>query len=274
MPRKIQAIVGTLIAAIAIVALTALPALADTVTVNLGISPATTTYDHDVLITPTIIGTETIPGDAITLETWSSVDATWTLFGEGLKVEDTGTVCPQYVSIDETFLPWYIGGAWTPTNFRATFKPVSRGKDASGTAWPAPPAVVSNTATLTVSKIRTVRVKTSYPKTVKHGKKYTFSAHTQPERRRRHHPLHHHATRLPHRHRQRSRGRQRLGFDQAQVRQERHVQGHRSLARQRLWRRVQGRVHQRQGPLVPIQTAGGRKECFAPSSCACRLAWL
>lgn len=180
MPRKIQAIVGTLIAAIAIVALTALPALADTVTVNLGISPATTTYDHDVLITPTIIGTESIPGDAITLETWSSVDATWTLFGEGLKVEDTGTVCPQYVSIDETFLPWYIGGAWTPTNFRATFKPVSRGKDASGTAWPAPPAVVSNTATLTVSKIGTVRVKTSYPKTVKHGKKYTFSAHNSP----------------------------------------------------------------------------------------------
>jgi hypothetical protein len=180
MPRKIRAILGTLIAAIALVALTAVPALAGAVTVNLAISPAAAAYDHDVVITPTIVGTETIPGDAITLETWSSVDATWTLFGEGLKVEDTGTVCPQYISIDDTFLPWYLHGTWTPTNFRATFKPISRGKDASGTAWPASPSVVSNTAALTVIKTRTVRVKTSYPKSIKHGKKYTFRAHTSP----------------------------------------------------------------------------------------------
>jgi len=90
------------------------------------------------------------------------------------------------VSVDETFLPWFIGGVWQPTLFRATFKPVSRGSgpsvDASGkpVAWAAPPAVVSNNAAFTVAKVKTVKLKTGYPKTVKHGKKYYFSAHTSP----------------------------------------------------------------------------------------------
>ena len=187
MPRKSKAILGVIVAAIALVALTAVPAFADTVTVNLAVSPVTAFYAHDVVITPTIAGTQTIPGDGITLETWSSVDATWTLFGEGLKVEDTDTVNPQYVSVDETFLPWFVSGVWQPTQFRATFKPISRGAgpsvDASGKPipWAAPPAVVSNTAAMTVAKIKTVKVKTGYPKSVRHGKTYTFSAHTSPD---------------------------------------------------------------------------------------------
>jgi len=179
MPRKSKAIVATILAAVALIATMAVPAFADTVTVNLAITPVTATYAHDVIIAPSVVGTTTIPGDAITLETWSSVDSTWTLFGEGLKVEETGTVNPQYVSVDETFLPWHTAAGWTPTMFRATFKPVSRGKDASGTALPAPPSVKStDTPTFTVKKVSKVGLATKLAKTVKHGRLFNVEAQT------------------------------------------------------------------------------------------------
>jgi hypothetical protein len=179
MPSKSKAIFGAALAAIALVALTAAPALADTVAVNLTVAPSTVTYAHDVVVTPSITGTDTLPGDTITLQTWSSVDSTWTQFGEGDKVEETGTVSPQYVSVDETFLPWFVGGAWTPVPFRAIYKPVSRAKDASGTAIASSP-VTSNTDTMTVSQLTTVKTKISVPKSAKRGKKCTFAAHTSP----------------------------------------------------------------------------------------------
>jgi len=179
MPRKSKAIVAVVLAAVALIATMAVPAFADTVTVNLAVTPVTATYAHDVIITPSVMGTTTIPGDAITLETWSSVDSTWTLFGEGLKVEDTGTVVPQYVSVDETFLPWHTAAGWTPTIFRATFKPVSRGKDASGTALPAPASVQStNAPSFTVKKVSKVGLVTKLAKTVKHGRVFNVEAQT------------------------------------------------------------------------------------------------
>jgi hypothetical protein len=179
MPSKSKAILGAALAAMALVALTAAPAFADTVAVNLTVAPSTVTYAHDVVVTPSITGTDTLPGDAITLQTWSSIDSTWTQFGEGDKVEETGTVSPQYISVDETFLPWFVGGAWTPVPFRAIYKPVSRAKDASGTAIASDP-VTSNTDTMTVSKVASVKTKISVPKSAKRGKKCTFSAYTSP----------------------------------------------------------------------------------------------
>jgi len=185
MPRKSKAIVATILAAVALIATMAVPAFADTVTVNLAITPVTATYAHDVIIAPSVVGTTTIPGDAITLETWSSVDSTWTLFGEGLKVEETGTVNPQYVSVDETFLPWHTAAGWTATMFRATFKPVSRGAgpsvDASGKPipWPAPPSVKStDTPSFTVKKVSKVGLVTKLAKTVKHGRLFNVEAQT------------------------------------------------------------------------------------------------
>jgi hypothetical protein len=178
MPRKSKAILGVIVAAIALVALTAVPAFANTVTVNLTVSPLGATYAHDVLVTPSITGTETLPGDAINLEAWDSAESTWTPFGEGLKVEETGTVSPQFVSVDETFLPWYYANAWHPVHFRATYAPVSRAKDESGTAI-ASPKVMSNEAALTVFKIKSIAIKTSFPKSPKHGYYYTFAADTK-----------------------------------------------------------------------------------------------
>jgi hypothetical protein len=179
MHRKSTAIFGAVTAAIALVALMAVPAFAGTVTVNLAVSPTTAAYAHEVVIAPSIIGTETLPGDAITLETWDSVESTWTLFGEGLKVEDTGTVVPQYIMVDETFLPWHIGNAWTPVVFRATYKPVSRAKDASGTAI-ASPSVKSADAgpSFTVKKVSKVSLTTKLAKTVKHGRVFNVQAQT------------------------------------------------------------------------------------------------
>lgn len=181
MPRRIKVVLGAIVAAIVLVVLMAASAFANTIpTVTLSIGPTAATYAHDVVITPSIVGTVTIPGDGITLQTWSSAESTWTAFGEGLKVEDTGTVCPQWVSVDETFLPWFYSGAWHPALFRAIFKPVSRGADTSGTAWPAPPSVTSNTASLSIVKVKTVKTKISFPKRVKHGHKGAFYAYTSP----------------------------------------------------------------------------------------------
>jgi hypothetical protein len=181
MLSKSRAAIGVMFAAVALVVFAAAPAFANTVSVNLAISKTTAVYGQEVAITPTILGTQTIPGDGITLETWDSVGATWTAFGEGLKVEDTDTVSPQYLSVDETFLPWFIGGKWTPTVFRATFKPVSRGTDTSGTALPAPPSVTSaGTVQMTVGAIKTVKTKNTSPKSAKRGKKVTLSAYAAP----------------------------------------------------------------------------------------------
>lgn len=185
MPRKSKAIIGAIVAAIALVALMAVPALADPVTVNLAVSPVAASYGHDVVITPSIVGTVTIPGDGITLEAWDSVESTWTLFGEGLKVEETGTVNPQYISVDETFLPWHTAAGWTPIMFRATFKPVSRGAgpsvDASGKPipWAAPAKVVStDTPSFTITKLSKVGLTTKVAKSVKHGRVFNVEAQT------------------------------------------------------------------------------------------------
>jgi hypothetical protein len=177
---KSRAAIGAILAAVALVALFAVPAFADTVAVDLKVSRTSATYGQEVAITPTITGTQTIPGDGIVLQSWSSVDSTWTAFGEGDKVEDTDTVSPQYITVDETFLPWFLNGAWTPATFRAIYKPVSRGKDSSGTALPAPPSVTSNTAALSIVKLKTTKTKNLAPKTTRRSKKCTLSAHASP----------------------------------------------------------------------------------------------
>jgi hypothetical protein len=176
MPRKSKAIIGVILAAIAIVALMAAPAFANTVTVNLAVDRATQTYGNDVNIIPTVVGTDTIPGDAITLQAWDSVESTWTLFGEGIKVEDTGTVVPQSINVDESLLPWYVLNTWQPIQFRAQLKTVSRGKDASGSPLPTVTTDWSNTVSFTVAKVRTTKVKTAFPKKVKRNAKVWLHA--------------------------------------------------------------------------------------------------
>jgi hypothetical protein len=180
MLSKSKAILGAIAAAIALVALTAVPALADPVAVNLAVSTAKATYGQEFTITPAVTGTQTVPGDTFVLQAWSSTESTWALFGEGDMVEDTGTISPQYMLADESFLPWFVGGRWTPTMFRVIYKPASRGKDASGTALPKPPSVTSNTSSLTIAKVKTVKVKNSIPKSAKRKRKCTLTAHTLP----------------------------------------------------------------------------------------------
>lgn len=180
MLSKSKAMLGAMAAAIAIVAFTAVPALADPVAVNLTVSKAKATYGQEFTITPAVTGTQTVPGDAFVLQAWSSTESTWALFGEGDMVEETDTISPQYMSVDESFLPWFVGGRWTPTMFRVIYKPASRGKDASGTALPKPPTVTSNTSSLTIAKVNRVKIKNSIPKSTKRGRNCTLTAHTLP----------------------------------------------------------------------------------------------
>jgi hypothetical protein len=179
MARKTQAFVGVLFAAIAIVALMAAPAFAD-VAVTLGIGPVSARYGTEILVIPTVVGTETIPGDAITLEALNPDGITWEPFGEGLKVEDTATIDPQYLMVDSSLLPWYFAKQWHPVQFRAIFKPISRGKDSSGTALPAPPAVTSNTAGLQVVRNARPKVSIYTPAKAKRGYYFNMGAQVSP----------------------------------------------------------------------------------------------
>lgn len=179
MLRRSRTAIGAIVAALAVAAIAATPAFAD-VSVSLQVSRSTAVYDQEFVLRPTVTGTQTIPGDKIVLEAWSSTESTWTPFGEGSAIEDTDTVEPMYMVVDDSFLPWCANGAWTATTFRATYKPTSRGKDASGTALPAPPSVKSNTPSLKVVKHRTVRTKSTVAKSAKRFRKVALTGWASP----------------------------------------------------------------------------------------------
>jgi hypothetical protein len=87
------------------------PAMAASVTVGLSAVPSAGHYGDELTITPSLVGTSTLTGDLFTLYLWTypDTDATeksWVQYGEQLKVEDTGTIDPMYVFVNEEFLPY------------------------------------------------------------------------------------------------------------------------------------------------------------------------
>lgn len=177
MPRKSKAVFGVVLAAIALVALSATSAFATSLTVHLQVDRTTAVFGQDVVITPSIEGTVPVTGDAITLEALGVDGVTWSSFGEGLKVEDTGTIDPQLVNVDSSFLPWYAGG-WHPIKFRAKFT-TSRFKDASGTVVPFSAMGVEEPS-LQIAKLGHPKLVTSAPTKVYHGKYFWANAQTTP----------------------------------------------------------------------------------------------
>lgn len=176
MPRKSKVLVGVILAAIAIVALTVAPAFAGTYDVSLGITRTSGTYGQEFDLTPSTPATDPIVGDTYTLQALQPDGITWANFGEGLKVDETGTVIPQSLSVDESFLPWYWGKTWHPIQFKVVYK-TARSKDASG-------VVISNVSTenvsFTVQRASKVNLVASVPSKVKHGKAFTIAGWTAP----------------------------------------------------------------------------------------------
>jgi hypothetical protein len=135
-------------------------------------------------VAPSVDGTTTLPGDTFVIEALQPDGlggSAWTSFGEGLKVEETGTIAPQFAVVDETFLPWFSGGSWAPAQFRVTYKPVSRSKDASGVAIPAPTVMNTGaTPTFTVKKVTKVKTTVFAPKKVTHGGRFYVAGQAAP----------------------------------------------------------------------------------------------
>jgi len=177
MPRKSKAVLGVVLAAIALVALSASFAFADSVTVHLQVDRTKATFGQDVVIAPSIEGTVPVTGDSVTLEALGADGVTWSSFGEGLKVEDTGTIDPQLVNVDSSFLPWFTG-TWRPITFRAKFT-TSRTKNASGTVVPFSSMSVEQPS-LQIVKLARPKLTLVAPRRVNHGKYFSVSAQTKP----------------------------------------------------------------------------------------------
>ena len=179
MSRKSKAILGAVLAAIALVAVSASAAYAADPIVHLQIFHTAARYGDDFYIQPSIEGTQVVPGDTVTLEA-QALDGTWSTFGEGLKVEDTGTVDPQSVNVDDTFLPWF-NSAWQPVKFRATYKS-SRFKTV---ATPSASSTVIPFASVEQPTEQIVRMgrpnlSRTVPTKVTHKKRFTIAAQTAP----------------------------------------------------------------------------------------------
>jgi len=184
MRHKTRVFLGVVLIAIAIVALSATTAIAstpDTYTVSIGITRTSGVYGQDFVITPTLIGTETVVNDKYTIQALQPDGVTWANFGEGLQVDDTGTLVPQDVITDETFLPWYVGGIWQPTQFRVIYQ-TPRSKDASGNMLSYNSAVEGfPVVPFHVNRLRTVKITASIPKTVKRNHTFTIAGFTVPD---------------------------------------------------------------------------------------------
>lgn len=184
MRHKTKVLLGVVFVAVAIVALTATNAFAstpDTFTVSVGISRTSGTYGQEFVITPTLIGTETVVGDTYSIQALQPDGVSWASFGEGLQVDDTGTLVPQYVVTDETFLPWCVNGIWQPTQFKVIYK-TPRSKDAGGTQLSYDSAVEGfPTVPFQVKRLSKVKLTPSLPKLVKHGHAFTIAGFTSPD---------------------------------------------------------------------------------------------
>lgn len=177
MRHKSKVLLGVVLVAIALVALSAGSAFATSpYSVSLGISRTSGVYGSEFVITPTLNGTETVVGDTYTLQALQSDGVTWSNFGEGLKVDETGTVIPQYLGVDESFLPWYTG-VWMPMQFKVIYK-TPRSKDASGNqiAYPG-----DNTVAFQVKTVKKVKIGALIPKTVRRNKGFHLNAQTSPD---------------------------------------------------------------------------------------------
>lgn len=177
MPRKSKVLLGILLVAIALVAISATSAFAaPAYSVSLGISRVTGAYGQEFVITPTLNGTETVVGDTYTLQALQPDGVSWANFGEGLKVDETGTVVPQFVSVDETFLPWY-NGIWQPTQFKVIYK-TPRSVEGSPSAQIA--YAGDNVVSFSVKSYGKVKWIPSIPKTVKRNRMFAIAGFTGP----------------------------------------------------------------------------------------------
>jgi hypothetical protein len=132
------------------------PAMA-TDTITLAPSATTVRYGSDLDLQPSVTAALVVPGDKITLQIIQGGD--WVTYGEGLQVEDTDTIVPQSIFVNEEV-------AW-PATFRALWIPKSGGG-----------SVVATSDAVTVSMARYTKTKVTIgaPKTVRaRGASFAFT---------------------------------------------------------------------------------------------------
>ena len=179
MSRKSKAIFGVILATVALVVVSATAAYAAGPTVHLQLDRTRARYGDDFVIQPSVEGTQVVPGDTVTLEALG-VDGIWSTYGEGMKVEDTGTIDPQTANVDGSFLPWFTS-SWQPIKFRATYKS-NRFKTIETPEASSTPIPFSSVEQPSMQIMRFGRpvLSRKVPAKVTHDKRFTVTAQTVP----------------------------------------------------------------------------------------------
>ena len=153
--RVLRAVAAVGLAALVFGAVVA-PAIA-TDTISLQPSATTVHYGNELDLQPSVTATPVVPGDKVTLQIIQGGD--WVTYGEGITVEDTNTIVPQSIFVNEEV-------AW-PATFRALWIP----KSGVG-------SVVATSAQVTVTMARNTHTKVAIgaPKTVRaKGASFAFT---------------------------------------------------------------------------------------------------
>jgi hypothetical protein len=134
----------------------ALPAIATT-PVTLQASPTAARFGETVDLQPSVTATQVVPGDKFNVQIFENGD--WVSYGEGVQVEDTDTIQPQSIVMDDSIK--------FPAQFRVAFQPKSSKN-----------ATESISETVVVSVIRNTRTKVavSVPRKIAHsGARFGFT---------------------------------------------------------------------------------------------------
>jgi hypothetical protein len=148
--------------ALVVAAALAVPAFGE-VMCTLTATPNTGTYGTDVVLQPAVT-TQTVPGDQFSIQVYDLTSAAWVKYGEGLTVEDTATVDPQSILIDDSVS--------YPAIFRTVFLP----KSSKNTT-----AAVSDPIVVAMRRNLKTAVVISAPKTMSRNKAYTVGATVKPD---------------------------------------------------------------------------------------------
>ncbi len=126
-------------------------------------TPGSGTYGTDVVLQPSVT-TQTVPGDKFDIQQYDLGTQTWEKYGEGLTVEDTGTIDPLYILVDESLA--------YPAIFRSVFLPKFSGNTT---------AAVSDPVVVMMRQHARTAVTISAPKVAARNKTFAVSCTVRPD---------------------------------------------------------------------------------------------
>lgn len=118
------------------IAVAVVPAMA-TVPVSFVATPTAARFGETVDLQPSVDATQVVPGDKFNVQILSNGD--WVNYGEGVQVEDTDTIQPQSIVMDDSIA--------FPAQFRVAFQPKASKNATESVSDPVTVSVIRNTRT-------------------------------------------------------------------------------------------------------------------------------